>query len=431
MAVSNCNPIWSQKVLNKAQVMRELTEEIIFVFNLPSTEYVVQDYYCSLVLDNNSFIGHLYITYHYVCFRGLWSEIIKSWTFRQIDNINIGTVGLLNSIDIHLHNGQITTFHFLFQFNEAFTILKYLWKYSPCYTKCNNQHVGGTKNLRVNLEQANQAYNYAQLLKEKGIDMISELNNQGQRLEKIDDRTNQIHCNLDRGERLIKNIESPLAHFLDKHSESKTKLKHTDLKWEKEREAQKINILLKQEDNDLIDSCIYFDHDKVCINAISWNYGDVRCIIIRSRPLHADICFKDNMQRIRLMSSYLQIIVNELVLRGDPLVLFEPNAQVFEYGMSDLTVVENKCGIICTTVRLSDILSDDIDVETKYNVDIAEEKLAQVYQIASDLEYIADQIGSGVETHISHLEDISNKIDSAGDRIQIQTQKVKKINRNI
>jgi hypothetical protein len=47
-----------------------------------------------------------------------------------------------------------------------------------------------------------------------------------------------------------------------------------------------------------------------------WVYGGVGDIIVRARPLHLDINFRgDTRVRVRLVSAYIQRVVNELALR--------------------------------------------------------------------------------------------------------------------
>lgn len=65
-------------------------------------------------------------------------------------------------------------------------------------------------------------------------------------------------------------------------------------------------------------------------------YDTVANVVMRARHLHVDIRFTAaSIPRLRFMSSHLQSITNELVLRtaaGQVLIAFEPGVTVFEYG---------------------------------------------------------------------------------------------------
>jgi len=51
------------------------------------------------------------------------------------------------------------------------------------------------------------------------------------------------------------------------------------------------------------------------IRGMTWQYEDVLELVVRSRPLHLDVRFGAKLPRFRLVSSYIQPIVNELYFR--------------------------------------------------------------------------------------------------------------------
>jgi len=61
--------------------------------------------------------------------------------------------------------------------------------------------------------------------------------------------------------------------------------------------------------------CVDISTGKVLLPEYGWAYNSVDAIVMRSRPEHCDIRFKGPKERFRLMTSYLQILTNELVLR--------------------------------------------------------------------------------------------------------------------
>lgn len=101
-------------------------------------------------------------------------------------------------------------------------------------------------------------------------------------------------------------------------------------------------------DEDCI-SCINPTTNELLHPTFKYFFADIESIWVRARPEHADIRYfldspfltvhrfleRTNKPRFRFMSSYLQIITNELILRGRDTsatidVVFEPGVLQFD-----------------------------------------------------------------------------------------------------
>lgn len=422
------NGPWSSKILRKAEKMRELKDKICFAFNLPLTEYVIQDYYGSC--NDLSQIGHLYITPSYICFMGS-NNIIHP--FRSIINMVYNTDLLINSITIHLESSIVLHFYCPFQCSEAYALLNHINLYPPSFITppSNMGHLSmGTTSLHVNLQTVQKAHQLAQLNKDRGIDILSELTQQGETLMRIDNTAIKIHNNLDQSNRLINSIQSgplcnlftsnptPLSGYVPTISEMKT-------------DELIIPILLKLNNDSLISTHLCLGTHVFSIpqpNSQIYNYTDIQYITVRSRPLHLDLHLSHLLlKRIRFVSSHIQVITSELVRRCNlhkPSVLFEPHSIIFVYD--DPMITYNK-----SSISISNLLSHNIDAETKNDVRKAEEHLSEIFRATLDLEHIADQIGTLTLDQTQHLKNILDKVDFADQKLLGQTQELHKINRKL
>lgn len=92
-------------------------------------------------------------------------------------------------------------------------------------------------------------------------------------------------------------------------------------------------------------SCINPTNNELLHPTFKYFLADIESIWVRARPEHADIRFleRTNKPRFRFMSSYLQIITNELILRGKDSnatidVVFEPGVLKFDVCMAFLVL---------------------------------------------------------------------------------------------
>lgn len=426
--------VWPSRILTKANKMKEMTNDICHVFNLVSTEYVIQDYYCSIETSDMHCVGRLYITPNYICFKGSWNNIVNSYPFRSISEITYDTASLLtNSIYLHFRNGGVIKLHFLMQCNEAFAVLKHIWRFPVHYMVFNNSEINdpGKKNLYVNTESARNAHTLTIQGIEQGTEILSELQRQSDCIQQIDSTANRIHNNLDLSNRLIRAIESgPFVNLLTPKSVDQLPF-NTPPKLSPKKEIIQIDILLKTNSNDLVEAYLCFDDNTFFVQRLDekviWCYQTVHSIVMRARPLHLDVHFRDNSSRFRMLTSHIQIVTNELVLRcGNPTVLFEPNARSFLYGNESLRITKHG-----SQISTADILSDRVSDKTKYQVQQAEEHLKTVCALVHDLEQIADQMGQTIMGQTQQLDSTSDKIDCAKQKVEKQIHTVQRINRNL
>lgn len=411
--------LWPADVLSKAQKMQSKTEEVRNTFNLPASECVIQDYYCSIEQSTINRGGRMYITPNYVCFwAGFPFPVTEHFPFRMISDIkqNIGKI-FTNSIDIYLKDGKIVKFHSFMKVAETLEVLNHIWKFPPSYLRLESEEEeedeigvggGGTfnpfgngkKSLNVNVDGAKRAANLANEAKDKGLDILKELDTQGEQLDRIESTIDNVHANLDKGDRFIRGIGSTKGAAINLVTIDKTK--HNNPKyiqrehlahkqWMESYQTIQLEILLKLQNDQYVDSFFCFGKDKFFVKERAsgktiaqciWEYPMVKYIVMRARPLHMDIRFKDNSPRFRLMTSNVQAITNELCIRcsmqeNKPTVLFEPNARPFDYNSFYLTVEavgpKDATGgstkfVARKVVGTADLLSDQVDDETKKKV---------------------------------------------------------------
>jgi len=120
------------EVLGKAQEMATKSEEARRLFNLPETEVLIQDYFCT----NNRTIpikGRLYLTLNFACFYSALPEINEKIPFRKVQGIEKVR---LAGIDIKTDTGDFKFGSFMHRY-ECSVLLTHLWKFPPSYTVYN------------------------------------------------------------------------------------------------------------------------------------------------------------------------------------------------------------------------------------------------------------------------------------------------------
>lgn len=157
--------------------------------------------------------------------------------------------------------------------------------------------------------------------------------------------------------------------------------------------------------------------------------------------------FKGNLTpRFRLCSSYVQDIVNEIVLRTDldkKNIVFEPNARIFSFGapryssLSSSTKPKPQSGnpsadseLISkkpqTTPSITQTIFKDCSDETKQAIDQQERDLDEIDNIVGDLHGMALTLGSAVDEQNQQLDRLSDKVDLANARLKKTTKKIDK-----
>eukprot|EP01126_Amoeba_proteus_P064609 TRINITY_DN9068_c0_g1_i1.p1 TRINITY_DN9068_c0_g1~~TRINITY_DN9068_c0_g1_i1.p1 ORF type:complete len:542 (-),score=102.42 TRINITY_DN9068_c0_g1_i1:36-1661(-) len=241
--------------------------------------------------------------------------------------------------------------------------------FSQSFTGGNRVAVSPTKNtnsfgfqqqatVEVNVAASKEALGYALEAERTASDTLTILAEQGEQIDRIEAGLDRIHFKLDRGERLLRDIESLPAYLGNSLWEKSNKRKiltpaQRNLAVKKGKSPpMDIEILCKMPDDSLVPAILSLEEDCfLCINphtnellqpGFKCYFVEMAGVLIRVRPSHADIRFVQKpgappRERFRFMSSYLQVIVNELYLRSKEgnhqiQVCFEPGATTFQYA---------------------------------------------------------------------------------------------------
>jgi len=99
---------FSEIVLQKVEKMREKTQLVHDVFNVPQSESVIQDYRCTLKKNNNSWGGRLFITQNYMLFLSKDQQIRDSMAFYRVSGITREkTTLVIPAIGVELDTGKV------------------------------------------------------------------------------------------------------------------------------------------------------------------------------------------------------------------------------------------------------------------------------------------------------------------------------------
>ena len=209
---------------------------------------------------------------------------------------------------------------------------------------------GQKKSLHVNVDGSKRAVRLGHEAKDKAIDVLVELdrymnchekklllardvvhrwhnsfhfpNRQEEQLDRIETTIDNVHANLDKGDRLIRGISSVGGATKNLVTLDKTKNNNpkyvkrehmAQQKWKKEGKPIELDILLKLQGNDYAEALLSFGKEKFFVKdkasgkriaGHAWTYDMVKYIVMRARPLHMDVRFADNSPRFRCMTRY-------------------------------------------------------------------------------------------------------------------------------
>lgn len=184
--------------------------------------------------------------------------------------------------------------------------------------------------------------------------------------------------------------------------------------------------------------CIDPTTGRVLQNDYAWNYDFIDCVVMRARHEHMDIRFHPPRDRFRCMSSYLQVITNELVLRGpkDKIkVIFEPGVRTFAYKDPRISMQPTVSRATAATgfvrndarQKTSDLLSSNADPQLRKDLD---ETDGVIDEISDALSVMHDQALTGREEIIrqtEQLDRVNRKVDQANAGIRSQNRRMEDI----
>jgi hypothetical protein len=289
----------------------------------------------------------------------------------------------------------------------------------------------------VDTKTSENALRIALEAREMGIDTITELEYQAEQIDRIERDVENIHANLDKGDRLMRGIESFGGYLKNKFS-SATQIRGTGTAVERKIEWQKrrpdkidIPVLLKHK-NDLLTAATLrietaqfsvLNESLSKIRGMTWQYEDVQELVIRSRPLHLDVRFGAKFPRFRLVSAYIQPIVNELYFRcTETKIMFEPGLRKFEYGDDriEVTTMRREQGggaFFGIKKGTADLLSDEVAVEVKMAVKKQDEDLDQITHLVGEMGQMGIAMGVELERQTEQLGHLTGRVEYANERL--------------
>eukprot|EP00013_Stygamoeba_regulata_P007825 CAMPEP_0177678028 /NCGR_PEP_ID=MMETSP0447-20121125/28769_1 /TAXON_ID=0 /ORGANISM="Stygamoeba regulata, Strain BSH-02190019" /LENGTH=547 /DNA_ID=CAMNT_0019186961 /DNA_START=102 /DNA_END=1746 /DNA_ORIENTATION=- len=322
------------------------------------------------------------------------------------------------------------------------------------------------RRTKVDLDTSKNALRIALDTREMGADTLEELERQRRQLDRIEHNVENIHHNLDRGERMIRGLESVGGGLKNTFTRDKTKKNyrqydekdhHRDWQNRKNRNVD-IVILLKRDDDSFAsvrltlenESFHVKDEDGNKVKGLSWSYDMVDEVVLRARPQHVDVRFKDKTPRFRMMSAHVQAIVNELVIRAralgeTPKVLFEPNAKQFHYGTYRLALSGSSmskaggegaeggatdaasAGFIRPKIKASELLSQNADAETRRALDMQDQHLDQIIDVVDDIHHMGVVMKEEIVDSTEQIDRINRRVDHANVRVHKSNFKMKKM----
>lgn len=163
-----------------------------------------------------------------------------------------------------------------------------------------------------------------------------------------------------------------------------------------------------------------------------------------------DVRFKNGLERFRLMSSYLQVITNEMVLRlkesqGDQQtatinVQFEPGVKQFEYGDARISVQPTRVRDASAgqgggpgfyrkdaSKSASQLLSNNASQKVRDDLDLTDQHLDEISRVVDGVGDMAVTMNDTLGRQQIQIERIDLLADDASIRIQKSNKRIDKL----
>ncbi|EGC37839.1 hypothetical protein DICPUDRAFT_149475, partial [Dictyostelium purpureum] len=457
---------------DKANHLKVKTDLVRRTFNFPDTENVIQDYSCAL---NKVTLGKLYITENYLSFIASIGSTTEVIPLRKILDMKKDTTLFVNNAITFQTSTQTLSFGTFSHRDEAFTLIHHLWKCPPLIYNPNSvdselkegnlfkgqqqqQQQMNKKSSRVDTESTKMALRLAVETKETGISTLNELSYQAEVIDNIERNVENIHANLDRSDRLLKGIESfggAISNSFNKEKPSnRPEFEPIDRTLQvrpRDEPPAEIDILEKLSNDSLVPGFIQIHNDRFIVldankkqkvdGMSTYTFDLIEYLVIRARPQHMDFRFFGNKHpRFRLASSYIQNIVNEIVLRSNgkygkaPKVIFEPGIKEFVYGNPTIRFIpsagranqQSSLFTRASTLGISHFVKDAPE-DIKGALLEQDKDLDEISNLLGDISNIARTIGDEADRSSEQLDRITVRVDQANDRLHTNNRRIEKM----
>lgn len=433
--------------------MHEKTQYCQRLFNLPSTEQIVQNYGCVS--------GKLWISFNFFCYSSKLFKPVKI-SFRSVRHIEQSGNRIEVIYEIAKGVEEETFFQLSsFKGTEVYNIMQYLRYNAVSFVPLEDGQASrgsssglgdfgsaasgsgggggwgmleGLTTPSVDVAASEEAVRQLLEARRMGLATLEELSEQRKVIDRLEHTTLNIHANLDKSQRVVTGLASFGGGLKNLVTRDRTRMNNPAFKYlerdihlrERAPDIIELSILLKHPDDTLTPAVIRFSpktfevYDPVTKgHRQHWHYTQIDAIVLRARPLHLDVRFPGEAPRFRMMTSHGQAITNELFLRSlnvshEPEVVFEPNAMPFGYGSYRLSLSPSDGHYdpdnpftaggaqVVVKGKASDLLHGT-DQGTKDAFDQLDRNVDIVSDITADLKIIAQGIGQEVEESTDHI----------------------------
>ncbi|PRP78924.1 putative synaptosomal-associated protein [Planoprotostelium fungivorum] len=367
------------KIINdKERKLKSSNQKMKDTFNIMSSESVIQ--------------AHIYVTQNYL---GYIPDVIGSekliplMQVRSVEHKQ-GLMGVGASVNVTLEDGTLYAFRTLLNKNleEIANLLNYLIKHPPMWIQVDDDddlpvsspssahssvrdddpglfpsrlrdsgrekplEISGTKQYAtVDTKASKEALRKAQEAKELGILSLNSLHQQGEQLDRVERNLDKIDANMDAAEKITKGMNRMGGLFNTAPDKKATAggsaitsaLPKRKIDLDLDTKVTDMDVLQKLKNCNLVPVILRFSNDRFMflnpkdkkpITDTIKSYEQINTILIRTRPQHIDIKFKDG--RLRVVSAYMQQLVGEFVQRSTTSIpiVFESGSRKFKYGIN-------------------------------------------------------------------------------------------------
>jgi hypothetical protein len=270
-------------------------------------------------------------------------------------------------------------------------------------------------------------------------------------LDNIEKDVENIHMNLDRGDRYIRSMEGVGGAIKNMFSNNKPshnpfeKKDHTVVLQRKPKIVD-YSILIKNADQSFTsclirfsEECFFFaaEESGKPLTGKEWKYGSILGLSINSRHLHMDMKLAGK-SNLKLVSSYLQAITNEIALRtdaGQVSVIFEPYSKSFQFGSFRVSDRLEAAGIGRAQAvnasnphgKASDILSANVNQKVKDDFDQQDQNLQILESLVDDLSLMSEGMQKEIVSQTDRIQHITNRVDDAKTHTVASSKKAKNL----